>query len=115
MAGIIPVYPLATPHTAGDPIAWRVHIETAADISTWQWAAVVRRYENGPIVARFDIDPDPDDDHGLILRMDEATSDLLRHGMGFDLRQTFPLDWTYVTVKSLNISPSYSYEPPVSV
>lgn len=114
MAGIIPLFPLATPHTAGDPIAWRVQINTPADISAWEWTAVVREFPGGPVIARFVIDADPDDDHGLILRMDEVDSALLRAGMAFDLRQTDPVDWTYLLIESLNIAPSYSYEAEVT-
>lgn len=113
MAGVVPLYPLATPHVAGDPIAWRVRINTPEDISAWTWAALVREHPTGPVVVRLTVDTDEEDDHQLILRAPEADSALISYGMAFDLRQNEPVDWTWLRFEVLNVVPSYSYEAAV--
>lgn len=88
-----------------------VLIDTDQDTSEWEWSAVVRRYPSGVVVARFNVAPHPTLAKHLLLTLGEADSAKLKAGMGFDLRLNSPIDWTYLRVLSLNVVPSYSYEP----
>lgn len=109
MTAILERYPAASPHVAGDVIAWEIQIDTPADITGWPWAAAVRDHPSGPVIAHFTVEMLAGEDHVLVLRMGRADSAKLANGMGFDLRQTAQ-GATYLTVTSLNVIPSFSYD-----
>lgn len=108
MASILDTWPRADPLTAGDAVILRVTINTTADITAWQWSAKIRPSPREDAVAEFDIDLDPGNDHRLILRLTGDQSALLHWGYGFDLRQTSPIEYTWLSVSKLNVIPSYS-------
>lgn len=110
MARTLAQWPIADPLVAGDPALMAVTIDTDADIADWEWVAHIRARPRSAIITSFTIDVDPDDDHRLLLRLTGDQTALLSEGYGFDLRQTAPIEFTWLRVESLNVEPSYSAE-----
>lgn len=111
MTATLAEWPKERPLVAGDDISCRITLNTARDITGWTWAAIVRSWPGGPVVARFDVAVDTAA-KALTLTLAGADSGVLRPGFGFDLRQTSPVERTWVRVDALNVIPSYSDEEP---
>lgn len=111
MAAILPEWPIEQPLVVADDITMLVTINTPQDIAGWVWEAAVRATPSGPVVARWTVTVDAVAKK-LTLRLPEVEAAKCVGGYGFDLRQTEPVNFTWLTVKALNLIPSYSYEAP---
>lgn len=111
MAATLAQYPVAGDLIVrGDPLTIPVTI-ASTDVSDWTWRAYIRsRPDASTVVAEFAIDVDPDDSSTVLLQLTSEETGRLRNGMGFDLVQLTPVQRTWLTVSSLRVQSSYSWE-----
>lgn len=111
MAAVLPEWPVEQAAATADDLRMVITFNTAEDMTGYTWAAAIRRNPKGPVVARWDVAFDAAAKQ-VVLTLPEAESAKVEAGMGFDLRQTAPDNFAWLTVVSLNLLPSYSYEAP---
>lgn len=111
MPAVLPEWPIEQPLVVGDDITMTVVINTPDDITGWTFDAAVRTDPEGPVIARWAVSMDAAT-KTLTLRLPDSESVKVTPGCGFDVRQTSPVDFTWLWVRSLNLLPSYSYEAP---
>jgi hypothetical protein len=104
-------WPVARPAVAGDEIALVITLTTPDDLTGTEWDAIIREYPGGPEVARWECTLDVATTT-LTLRLSPDESAKIAPGYGFDVRQTAPIAFTWLSVETLNVVASYSYEPP---
>lgn len=100
-------WPVAQPAVAGDDLAMVITFDTPDDLTGAEWEAVIREYPGGPEVARWAPTLDPVAKE-LTLLLPAAESAKVGPGCGFDVRQTVPVLFTWLTVNELNLASSYS-------
>jgi hypothetical protein len=109
VAAVLPEWPVEQPAVTADDLEMVVTINTSADMTGWTFEAAIRRTPTGPIVAHWTVAFDAAA-RKVTLTLPEPEAAKVEAGFGFDLRQTAPENYTWLSVRSLNLLPSFSYE-----
>ena len=107
MAAQLEQWPIKEPATAGDDIGFILTLNTPDDLTGATFEAVICEYPGGPEVARWQ----PNFDEAtkiLTLNLPGPESAKCDAGQVFDVRQTAPIAFTWLTVKSFNVEHSHN-------
>jgi hypothetical protein len=104
-------WPVAQPVVTGDDVAMLLTFDTTDDLTGTTWESIIRQHQGGPEVARWEPVVDPVA-KTVTLLLSAAESVKVGPGCGYDVRQTGPTTFTWLTVATFNIVPSYSTGAP---
>lgn len=110
MAAQLEQWPIKEPAIAGDDLAFTITLNSPDDLTGAEFVAVICEYPGGPEVARWQANFD-EATKVLTLNLPAAESVKCDMGQVFDVRQTAPTAFTWLTVRSFNIEHSHNEGP----